>query len=386
MKRTLILTLLLMPLLSYGAGVGDVRLNEFLPQPSSGSGWVELINASSSDINLAGWSLTHLVVDNLGSTTVATTTFPGLLIPAGGLVSFDQTLGTSSDELLLQDNLGAIIYGMTYGGIDDPNYDSLGASPAVDHSAYSLGSGGGGPWMITGSTTRNWFNQDPTKQSIIDALSSAGVTTNLSTSSDWTNITGLSLLVPSHGSFVWPGSLNLTGSADRSVLQNSSTSINFGTGAINLAGTLASTTHNFTSLVPTTTPVTEPVTPPISSGGGGGGGGGGGSSSVATSVATTSATTTAPILPDGRVLGESTFRFYRYLRLGLRGPDVIELQKRLKLEGFLLVKSPTNYFGLTTKKAVMAYQKKYKIKPITGVAAKATLAKLNAVISSLAIK
>jgi hypothetical protein len=100
------------------------------------------------------------------------------------------------------------------------------------------------------------------------------------------------------------------------------------------------------------------ITPPIRSGGGGGGGG-----YVAVPVkivATTTATTTRPL-----VLGVSTFRFTRLLRLGLSGNDVKELQERLRAEGIFKYPVSTGYFGNLTRTALISYQKKHKF-PQTG--------------------
>ncbi|MFA5024783.1 MAG: peptidoglycan-binding protein [Patescibacteria group bacterium] len=100
---------------------------------------------------------------------------------------------------------------------------------------------------------------------------------------------------------------------------------------------------------------------------GGGGGGGGGSPS----------TTTPSIEPEGRVLGASTFQFRRILRRGMSGLDVQELQKILQAEKFLKTKTATKYFGPSTTKALIAWKKKHKIRPYTGVLSKPNLKYLN---------
>lgn len=365
MKKSLILLLLLLPLIGYGANLNDIKFNEFSTKPTSGDSWVELINRSSANIDLADWQLSHLTTDEFGSTTVATTTLSSLLIPAGGLVAFSYELSTSSDSLILTDESGLIIDDVTYP--DELNI------PLTGQSAYSFGTEGGSPWRITDNPTPRWFNETiippPTKQSFLDAIASSSVTTNLTVDDDWTSFTSLYFSSADHGRLDWSGPLNLTGSAERATLQGPKTFINFDTGAISASGILATASSTFTSLAP----ITPPVTPPS---GGGGGGGGGGSGSAPIIIATT----TEPLI--GRILGESTYRFSRYLRLGMRGADVGELQKRLKQEGLLLIKKTTTYFGPLTKKAVIAYQKKYKIRPVTGVVAKATVAKLNSLIVS----
>jgi peptidoglycan hydrolase-like protein with peptidoglycan-binding domain len=59
-------------------------------------------------------------------------------------------------------------------------------------------------------------------------------------------------------------------------------------------------------------------------------------------------------------LGEETFFFTLTTRLGSRGNEVTELQKRLTKEGFYT--GPiTGYFGKLTETAVKAYQKAHGI-------------------------
>ena len=62
--------------------------------------------------------------------------------------------------------------------------------------------------------------------------------------------------------------------------------------------------------------------------------------------------------PTQQVLGETTdkFVFNNDLRLGSTHPDVMELQKRLRKEGFFTFPTDTGYFGPVTLAAVKAYQ------------------------------
>ncbi len=65
----------------------------------------------------------------------------------------------------------------------------------------------------------------------------------------------------------------------------------------------------------------------------------------------------------GEVLGTTTYKFIRNLRVGSRGEDVKELQNRLTLDG--VYSGPiTGYFGILTKGAVISYQNKYGINPV----------------------
>ncbi len=127
----------------------------------------------------------------------------------------------------------------------------------------------------------------------------------------------------------------------------------------------------------------------VTSSGGGGGGGGGGSSYVYVppTAATTTATTTkvtaaattsiAGVVTGGQVLGASSVTFLVDLKMGVRGRDVLELQKFLIAQGLLKVAAPTNYFGLMTRNALIAFQKKNKIVPAVGYFGPTTRALVN---------
>ncbi len=140
---------------------------------------------------------------------------------------------------------------------------------------------------------------------------------------------------------------------------------------IDSASDLVIWTKHFTSFASYTQTAT------VSSGGGGSSGGSwfvGATqavSNVATQVAqavTNAVPTlfaqTTPNTPKGKVLGATTFNFEKNLRMGLKGNDVIELQKLLIEEGFLKTKA-TGYFGALTKSALAKWQAKNGL-PATG--------------------
>jgi hypothetical protein len=116
--------------------------------------------------------------------------------------------------------------------------------------------------------------------------------------------------------------------------------------------------------------------PGTTSGSSGGGGGGGGSSFFAPFVAATTTTSTTTLINSGsfvvatstrgQVLGVSTVVFNINLRQGMRGKDVLELQKFLIAQGFLKIVTPTINFGPATKAALIAFQKKNNIVPASG--------------------
>ncbi|MFA5000813.1 MAG: peptidoglycan-binding domain-containing protein [Candidatus Paceibacterota bacterium] len=99
------------------------------------------------------------------------------------------------------------------------------------------------------------------------------------------------------------------------------------------------------------TPPAPVVVPPVSSGGGGGGY----YSPILASAVPPTATSTLLAIPQ--VLGASTYRFTKTLRLGSSGNDVKELQEKLRTEGFFTHPVSTGYFGTITEKAVKDFQK-----------------------------
>jgi murein L,D-transpeptidase YcbB/YkuD len=78
------------------------------------------------------------------------------------------------------------------------------------------------------------------------------------------------------------------------------------------------------------------------------------------------------------------FKFNKTLKFGVRDDSVVELQKFLNNNGFLVSKngagSPgkeTKYFGFYTRKALIDFQKSNNIKPANGYLGSATIKKIN---------
>ncbi len=84
--------------------------------------------------------------------------------------------------------------------------------------------------------------------------------------------------------------------------------------------------------------------------------------------------------PAGEVLGAEDFQFQNNLHWGMTlSPDVMELQKRLRKEGFFTYPEETGYFGPFTFAAVKAYQSAHpSIGYVTGYFGPLTRAEINA--------
>lgn len=67
---------------------------------------------------------------------------------------------------------------------------------------------------------------------------------------------------------------------------------------------------------------------------------------------------TEPILEanTGVVLGVEKYNFSQKLSFGLKNTEVTELHKKLIIDGYLKIASPTGYFGSQTLKAVKDFQ------------------------------
>jgi len=125
---------------------------------------------------------------------------------------------------------------------------------------------------------------------------------------------------------------------------------------------------------PVTTPVvttndapviTAPEAPVINSGSRGSGGGGQSRRNTTTN--------------GGLVLGAEDFKFLTDLSMGMQNADVMELQKRLRAEGFFTFPMDTGYFGPITLAAVKAYQQAHyaEIGYVTGFFGPLTRAVIN---------
>lgn len=94
----------------------QVVINEIMPNPQTGSEWIELYNDSSTTVNLSGWSLDDLV--NAGSKPYYFT--DGQVLPPKSYLVLDSTqtniaLNNTGDEVNLFDPLGQVVSKASYG-------------------------------------------------------------------------------------------------------------------------------------------------------------------------------------------------------------------------------------------------------------------------------
>jgi len=102
----------------------QVVINEFLPNPSSGSDWVEIYNTGSEAVNLEGW-----ILDDEGTSTNMLE-IHNATVSAHGFLSFDVSsrLNKTEDTIYLKNQSSQEIDSYHYGS--DPGTDiSLGRMP-----------------------------------------------------------------------------------------------------------------------------------------------------------------------------------------------------------------------------------------------------------------
>lgn len=95
-----------------------IKINEIMPDPDSGSEWIELYNPENSKINLSDWSL----FDNVGKITTLDTN-----ISAAGFYTYtlnDAKLNNSGDKVLLKNKNNKIIDQISYGNNNVPKTET----------------------------------------------------------------------------------------------------------------------------------------------------------------------------------------------------------------------------------------------------------------------
>ena len=207
------------------ASSGDVVINEF--SSASSPEWVELLNTTTSDISLTGWTLQDSAQAPKSLSSLG-------VIPANGIVVFEQASGwlnnaPAVETITIFDNTNTPIHSISYGsaGVD-----------MVAPTAGQSGSFNGISWSISNTPARGWFNNatdyscpggvltppegssaPPALSSITSCLSSGvSVVTNMGSLVDSSIATNLSFekrtdvnsVSTAIGKIVFAGPLNLT--------------------------------------------------------------------------------------------------------------------------------------------------------------------------------
>ncbi|WP_412732027.1 beta strand repeat-containing protein [Minisyncoccus archaeiphilus] len=136
------------------ANQGDVIINEVFPNPTNPTGveWYELLNTTSTDIDLTGWTIAR-------SATSDTITLSGTL-PKNGILVFSKDTGSVANNGgdFLQVKQGAnIVFALSYGLVilgSEPH----GVAPNADEVLYVSNYGPSLTYSTSATHTKGWFN------------------------------------------------------------------------------------------------------------------------------------------------------------------------------------------------------------------------------------
>ena len=186
-----------------GYSPGDVLINEFSTDPSTGSDWYELLNTTSSDIDLSSWTIDRAVTSD--SISLSGT------LPANGILVFSSASNHDNDggDMVTLKQGATDIYAVSYGTVGPFEGVAHTSAPDADQSASYLA----GTWA-TSTPTKGWFNgaPAPTIATIVSGINEGGVTTNWGTGSipDSSAATGLYFEKTDSGRVTFSATLNLT--------------------------------------------------------------------------------------------------------------------------------------------------------------------------------
>lgn len=235
--------LTIIPTAHAAANPGDVIINEFMAQPSSGNEWVELLNTTDSAIDLTGWTLLDNDTSGPGSTDI---NLSGT-IPAGGLIIFEHTSGwldntfntsNPNEKIELRDNGNTKIFMVSYGNSSISGSDAYYNGNATNGRSIYLNPSDHTNLLLSGSSpssTKGWFNPGssiPTWTNIISGLSSANITTSLNNSTNPTSASS-PYFQATNGRVAYSGSKNLTDSSTVAALSNPTTHFIFNNDSLN---------------------------------------------------------------------------------------------------------------------------------------------------------
>ncbi|MCK9578623.1 Ig-like domain-containing protein, partial [bacterium] len=179
---------------------GQVVINEFITNPSTGQEWYELINTTTSPIDLSGFKIDRTITGD--SMSLSGT------LPAGGILVFstDSTaVNDAGDAIILKDASNTVISAVSYGTQNYVGYPHLTSAPGSNQSGYVSNTDLTNPVYSISIPTKGWFNNatdwtceqlngqgiipttNPTLNSIASCLSSQAILTNLNGFNDPSN-------------------------------------------------------------------------------------------------------------------------------------------------------------------------------------------------------
>lgn len=124
MSKKLTLVLVIIFLSSFNLVQAEVVINEFMSDPSSGPEWIELLNTSSSEINLDGWKWTELASPGTDTEHEISPKNLSGTIGAGGFFVFElsSALNNSGDSIGLYNGTD-LMDRVTFGNVNNYSKD-----------------------------------------------------------------------------------------------------------------------------------------------------------------------------------------------------------------------------------------------------------------------
>lgn len=139
---------------------GNVLINEFYTKPDVGlDQWYELMNTTSSDIDLSDWVLSSAINGEINIGTALG--LDSKILPANGLITIDLSYNPADDLgdiLQIKDPTSQAIHAVSYGNQVPGGMQHADAPADIDESAIR----GLENWSITTNPSRGWFNESET--------------------------------------------------------------------------------------------------------------------------------------------------------------------------------------------------------------------------------
>jgi len=154
MSKKLILALVvLVSLFKFGLAEAQVVINEFVSDPSSGKEWIELLNTSSSEINLNNWKWTELTSPSTETEKESSLKSLTGVVGAGGVFVFElsSALNNRGDSIGLYNGTN-LEDRVTFGEVNDFSKDL--DAPAKGKSGALIS----GTWKTNQEPTRGQKN------------------------------------------------------------------------------------------------------------------------------------------------------------------------------------------------------------------------------------
>ncbi|MFA6252080.1 MAG: lamin tail domain-containing protein [Candidatus Paceibacterota bacterium] len=171
---------------------GQVVINEFVANPSTGQEWYELINTTVSPIDLGGFKIDRTITGD-------SMNLSGIL-PAEGILVFSTSstaVNDAGDAIILKDASSTVISAVSYGTQNYVGYPHLTSAPGSNQSGYISNTDFSNPVYSIGTPSKGWFNNatdwtcdqlngqsivpatNPTLSSVVTCLSFQAILTNL---------------------------------------------------------------------------------------------------------------------------------------------------------------------------------------------------------------